>query len=76
MKKGFNLSKKRDNITKRFGLLYGGHIAMLEEFLKVVDEQDKEFIKLLKEIPFDHMDYWHIEKKINELAGDKLNGIK
>ncbi len=45
----FDLSSKRKQIIDRFGNLNGDHVAMLMEVLRIVEEQDKEFIRLLKE---------------------------
>ena len=68
--KEFNLSEKRRELFKKYRLLNG--------FKKMILEQDKEFIKRLKEQayikskgkPIFMMDDMY--KLINQLAGDKL----
>ena len=75
-KEEFDLSEKRDSIAKRFGMLNGDHIAMLEEVLRIVEEQDKEFIRLVKELSsiawYEEMTIQDYIKRLDKLAGEKL----
>lgn len=69
--KEFNLSEKRKKIRERFGILSDDHKAMLEEVLRIVEEQDKEFIRRLKEEL--SWEGGHKPEAINQVI-DKLSG--
>jgi len=63
--KEFNLSEKRRELFKKYRLLNG--------FKKMILEQDKEFIKRLKEkFPQHRTDVVWFNELIDKLAGDKL----
>jgi len=65
------LSDKRKQIQNRFGDLNMSQVVLLEEVLRIIEEQDKQFIKDLKDkIPDAYKD--HVVFLIDKLAGEKL----
>lgn len=70
--KEFDLSEKRKELyifLKKMGL----RVVSCEEILYTIEEQDKEFIRLLKEeLRFTNLSQKNADKIIDKLAGSKL----
>jgi len=70
----FNLSEARkrvwryleENLVEKVGW------GICKRIMQQIQDQDKEFIRLLKEIQFDEMSNHDIKRKIDKLAGSEL----
>ncbi len=71
----FNLKEKRKELLKYFKEQFCEDSLIPEDILRVVEKQDKEFIKKLKDLARDNMDwkdYDEFKEKIDNLSGKDL----
>ena len=76
MEKEFNLSEERRKIPQIVNITDAvAYHTGVKNALEIVNEQDKEFIKRLKEkCKYISEDEAFLLEQINKLAGDKLTG--